>query len=47
MVEFDGTVIHTVIGSTFAAESATLATALDRQLYVRLLSETILFGELQ
>ena len=38
------TVIHWVIGSTLAADSAALATALGHQLYARLLLESILFG---
>ena len=44
MVELNSIVIHTVIGTTLAAESAALATALDRQFYVRLLLESILLG---
>ena len=44
MVEFNRTVIHRVIGSMQAAESAVLATALDRLLF---LLELILCGEPQ
>ena len=41
MVESNDTVIHRVVGRTWAAESAALATALDRQLHGRLLLESI------
>ena len=47
IAECNSTVIHRVIGSTLAAESAALATALDRQLDVRLWLDSILFGERQ
>ena len=36
MVEFNSTVVHRVIGSTLAAESAALATARGRQFFLRL-----------
>ena len=41
MVESNDTVIHRTVGRTWAAESAALATALDRQLHGRLLLESI------
>jgi hypothetical protein len=45
IVEFQSTRVARVVKSTMAAESAGLSLALDRQLYVRLLLEAILFGE--
>ena len=44
LVEFQSSVITRVVGSTMAAESAALSVALDRQLYLRLLIESILHG---
>ena len=45
LVEFQSTTISRVVRSTMAAESASLSQAVDRQLYLRLLVETILHGE--
>ena len=45
MVEFGSSVIHRVVKSTLAAEAAALSTALDRQLYLRLVLESMLYGE--
>ena len=45
LVEYQSTRINRVVKSTMAAESASLSTALDRQLYLRLLVETYLYGE--
>jgi hypothetical protein len=45
IVEFQSTKISRVVKSTMAAESAGLSLALDRQLYLRLLLEAILYGE--
>ena len=44
-VEFQSTTITRIVRSTMAAESASLAQAVDRQLYLRLLIECILYGE--
>ena len=46
-VEFGSSVIRRVVRSTLAAEAAALSTALDRQLYLRLVLESILHGEPQ
>ena len=45
MVEFGSSVIHRVVRSTLAAEAAALSTALDRQLYLRLVLESLIHGE--
>ena len=45
IVEFHSGTIPRVVKSTMAAESAALSIALDRQLYLRLLIEAILYGE--
>ena len=37
--------IHRVVKSTLAAKAAALSTAIDRQLYLRLLLESLLYGE--
>ena len=42
MVEHNSTVTRRVMGSTLAAESAALANAVGRQLYVKLLVEALL-----
>ena len=45
LVEFQSGTISRVVKSTMAAESASLSMAIDRQLYLRLLVESILDGE--
>jgi hypothetical protein len=45
IVEYSSTRISRVVKSTMAAESASLSLALDRQLYLRLLIEAVLYGE--
>ena len=45
VVEFQSSTIHRVVKSTLAAEAAALSTAIDRQLYLRLLLESLLYGE--
>ena len=45
LVEFQSNTISRVVGSTMAAESASMSVALDRQLYLRLMVESILEGE--
>jgi len=45
IAEFQSSTIHRVVKSTLAAEAASMSTALDRQLYLRLLLEAILYGE--
>ena len=45
LVEFQSATISRVVKSTLAAESASLSTALDRQLYLRLLTQSLLYGE--
>jgi hypothetical protein len=45
IVEFTSARISRVVKSTMAAESASLSLALDRQLYLRLLLEAVLYGE--
>jgi len=45
VAEFQSSTIHRVVKSTLAAEAASMSTALDRQLYLRLLLEAILYGE--
>jgi len=45
IAEFQSSTIHRVVKSTLAAEAASMSTALDRQLYLRLLLEAILDGE--
>jgi hypothetical protein len=44
IVEYSSTRISRVVKSTMAAESASLSLALDRQLYLRLLIEAVLYG---
>ena len=44
-VEYQSSTIHRVVRSTLAAEAASLSTAMDRQLYVRLVAESMLYGE--
>ena len=44
-VEYTSTRISRVVKSTMAAESAALSLALDKQLYLRLLTEPIIHGE--
>ena len=39
MIEFDSAVIHRVIGSTLAAKSAALASAVARHMCVRFLTQ--------
>ena len=45
LVEFQSTTISRVVKSTLASESASLSTALDRQLYLRLLVHSLQCGE--
>jgi hypothetical protein len=45
VVEFGSNKISRVVRSTMAAESAALSLALDRQLYVRMLLEALMYGE--
>ena len=45
IVEYQSARISRVVKSTMAAESAALSIALDRQLYLRLLLESYLYGE--
>ena len=45
LVEYQSTTISRVVESTLASESASLSTALDRQLYLRLLVQCLLHGE--
>ena len=45
IVEFQSATIPRVVGSTMAAESASLSTTVDRHLYLRLVTECILYGE--
>ena len=45
LVEFQSATISRVVQSTLASESASLSTALDRQLYLRLLVQSLLHGE--
>ena len=45
LVEFQSSTISRVISSTLASESASLSTALDRQLYLRLLVQSLQCGE--
>ena len=45
IVEYTSTRISRVVKSTMAAESAALSLALDKQLYLRLLTEAIIHGE--
>ena len=45
VVEFHSGTISRVTGSTLAAESASMALAVDRHLFVRLLLEAVLYGE--
>jgi hypothetical protein len=45
LLEFQSSTISRVVKSTMAAESASLSTALDRQLYLRLLLQSLLHGE--
>ena len=45
LVEYESTTIQRVVRSTMAAESAALSKAFDRQLYLRLMVETILYDQ--
>ncbi len=45
LMDFQSETILRVVKSTLASESAVLSTALDRQLYVRLLVQSLLCGE--
>ena len=45
LVEFQSATITQVVESTLASESASLSTALDKQLYLRLLVQSLLQGE--
>ena len=45
MVELQSTTTSRVVTSTVAGESASLSTALDRQLYLRLLVQSLMYGE--
>jgi hypothetical protein len=45
LVEFQSSTISRVVKSTLASESASLSIALDRQLYLRLLVQSLLHGE--
>ena len=45
LLEFQSTTITRIVRSTMAAESASLSHATDRQLYIRLLVQSLLFGE--
>ena len=44
LAEFESSAIRHVERSAMAAESAALSKALDRQLYMRLMIETLLYG---
>jgi hypothetical protein len=44
VLEFQSVRIPRIVRSTLAAESASLSTALDRQLYARLVLEALIFG---
>ena len=44
-IEFESTVIHRVIGSTLAAETAAVANVVDRQLNARLAVEAFMKSE--
>ena len=45
LVEFQSATISRVVKSTLASESVSLSTALDTQLYLRLLVQSLLHGE--
>lgn len=45
IVEFQSSTIRRVTHSTMASESAALALAIDRQLYTRVLTQSLLYGE--
>ena len=45
LVEYQSTTISRVVKSTLASESVSLSTALDRQLYLRLLAQSLQYGE--
>ena len=45
LVEYESSTIRRVVRSTMAAESAALSKSLDRQLYLRLMVETLLYGQ--
>ena len=45
LVEYESSTIQRVVHSTLAAESAALSKSLDRQLYLRLVVETLLYGQ--
>ena len=44
LVCYESSTIRRVVRSTMAAESAALSQSLDRQLYLRLMVETLLYG---
>ena len=45
LVEYESSTIRRVVRSTMAAESAASSKALDRQLYLRLMVESLLYGQ--
>ena len=45
IVEYSSTTISRVVRSTMASESASLSQAVDRQLYLRLMLESLIYGE--
>ena len=45
LVEYESSTIRRVVRSTMAAESAALSKSLDRQLYLRLMIESLLYGQ--
>ncbi|MDA8584406.1 hypothetical protein N9L68_09215 [bacterium] len=45
LVEYESSTIQRVVQSTMAAESAALSKSLDRQLYLRLVVEILLYGQ--
>ena len=45
LVEYESSTIRRVVRSTMAAESAALSKSLDRQFYLRLMIESLLYGQ--
>ena len=45
LVEYESSTIRRVVRSIMAAESAALSKSLDRQLYLRLMVDTLLYGQ--
>ena len=45
LVEYESSTIRRVVRSTMAAESAALSKSLDRQLYLRLMVENLIYGQ--